>query len=55
VPMRRESGFVTQAKPSSLVDVVLVHFCEGLDPPDLMRTSDIGCVPPWFVMRRRCL
>ena len=46
VSVPRASRFVTQAEPSSLVDVVLVHFWEGLDPPDLMRTSDVGCVPP---------
>jgi hypothetical protein len=39
-------GFVFQAEPSSLFDVILVHFCKGLDPLDLMRTSDVGCVPP---------
>jgi hypothetical protein len=45
VSMRRASRFVTQVKTSSLIDVVLVRFCEGLDPPNLMRTSDVGYVP----------
>ena len=32
------------------VDVVLVHLYEGLDLPDLVWASDIGCVSPWFAM-----
>jgi hypothetical protein len=38
-------GFMTQAKLSSLIDVVLVYLCEGLDPPKLMWASDVGYVP----------
>jgi hypothetical protein len=39
VSVPRTSGFVTQVEPSSLTDVILVHFCEDLDPPNLYEQS----------------